>query len=125
MIWLQRFLMAMGVLASVVLVVIVSYMDFSKDEPRVLSEYPNAKWRGGADGGQFVEISKSEPAYYFVQVRNDDGSLWDQGWLKFGDENSQPLTADSVMFFAGEGVIYLQQSQVLSADKALAGVAHE
>ena len=37
--------MAMGVLASVVLVVIVSYMDFSKDEPRVLSEYPNAKWR--------------------------------------------------------------------------------
>ena len=117
--------MAMGVLASVVLVVIVSYMDFSKDEPRVLSEYPNAKWRGGADGGQFVEISKSEPPYYFVQVRNDDGSLWDQGWLKFGDENSQPLTADSVMFFAGEGVIYLQQSQVLSADKALAGVAHE
>ncbi|MCP1498724.1 hypothetical protein J2Y86_003431 [Pseudomonas migulae] len=125
MIWLQRFLMAMGVLASVVLVVIVSYMDFSKDEPRVLSEYPNAKWRGGADGGQFVEISKSEPPYYFVQVRNDDGSLWDQGWLKFGDQNSQPLTADSVMFFAGEGVIYLQQSQVLSADKAWAGVAHE
>ncbi|QVW23258.1 hypothetical protein KJF94_25990 [Pseudomonas hormoni] len=125
MIWLQRFLMAMGVLASVVLVVIVSYMDFSKDEPRVLSEYPNAKWRGGADGGQFVDISKSEPPYYFVQVRNDDGSLWDQGWLKFGDQNSQPLTADSVMFFAGEGVIYLQQSQVLSADKAWAGVAHE
>jgi len=125
MIWLQRFLMAMGVLASVVLVVIVPYMDFSKDEPRVLSEYPNAKWRGGADGGQFVEISKSEPPYYFVQVRNDDGSLWDQGWLKFGDQNSQPLTADSVMFFAGEGVIYLQQSQVLSADKAWAGVAHE
>lgn len=125
MIWLQRFLMAMGVLASVVLVVIVSYMDFSKDEPRVLSEYPNAKWRGGADGGQFVEISKSEPPYYFVQIRNDDGSLWDQGWLKFGDQNSQPLTADSVMFFAGEGVIYLQQSQVLSADKAWAGVAHE
>ncbi|MDR8367753.1 MULTISPECIES: hypothetical protein [Pseudomonas] len=125
MIWLQRFLMAMGALACVALGVIVCYMDFSKAQPHVLSEYPNAKWRGGADGGQFVEISKSEPPYYFVEIRNDDGSLWDQGWLKFGDENSQPLTADSVMFFAGEGVIYLQQSQILSADKAMAGVVYE
>jgi hypothetical protein len=123
--WLQRLLMVMGALACVALGVIVSYMDFSKAQPRVLSEHPNARWRGGADGGQFVEISRSEPPYYFVQIRNENGSLWDQGWLKYGDQNSQPLTADSVMFFAGEGVIYLQQTQILSADKAMAGVAYE
>ncbi|WP_223569281.1 hypothetical protein [Pseudomonas sp. BF-R-26] len=125
MISLQRFLMAMGALACVALVVIVSYMDFSKDQLRVLSEYPNAKWRGGAEGGQFVEITKSERPYYFVQIRNDDGSLWDQGWLKSGEENSEPFTVDNVMFFAGEGVIYLQQRQILSADRAMTGAEHE
>ncbi|NSX07873.1 hypothetical protein HTX81_04665 [Pseudomonas lini] len=125
MIWLQRFLMAMGALAYVALVVIVSYMDFSKDRHRVLSEYLNAKWRGGAEGGQFVEITKSERPYYFVQIRNDDGSLWDQGWLKSGEENSEPFTVDNVMFFAGEGVIYLQQRQILSADRAMTGAEHE
>lgn len=125
MIWLQRFLMAMGALACVALVVIVSYMDFSKDQPRVLSEYPNAKWHGGAEGGQFVEITKSERPYYFVQIRNDDGSLWDQGRLKSGEENSEPFTVDNVMFFAGEGVIYLQQRQILSADRAMTGAEHE
>ncbi|RON28156.1 hypothetical protein [Pseudomonas lini] len=125
MISLQRFLMAMGALACVALVVIVSYMDFSKDQLRVLSEYPNAKWRGGAEGGQFVEITKSERPYYFVQIRNDDGSLWDQGWLKSGEENSEPFTVDNVMFFTGEGVIYLQQRQILSADRAMTGAEHE
>lgn len=125
MISLQRFLMAMGALACVALVVIVSYMDFSKDQLRVLSEYPNAKWRGGAEGGQFVEITKSERPYYFVQIRNDDGSLWDQGWLKSGEENSEPFTVDNVMFFADEGVIYLQQRQILSADRAMTGAEHE
>ncbi|MGY2439388.1 hypothetical protein [Pseudomonas sp. SDO52101_S400] len=46
--WLQRLLMVMGALACVALGVIVSYMDFSKAQQRVLSEHPNAQWRGEA-----------------------------------------------------------------------------
>ncbi|QJI43364.1 hypothetical protein HKK52_21200 [Pseudomonas sp. ADAK2] len=120
MIWVKRFLMAVGLLTCIAGVWVVSRMDFSKAEPRVLSEYPNAKWRGGADGGQYIEVTRSEPPYYFVQVRNDDGSLWDEGWLKFGEKNGEPLTANDVIAFAGEGVIYLQQCKVLSADRAKA-----
>ena len=120
MIWVKRFLMAVGFLACIASVLVVSRMDFSKDEPRVLSEYPNAKWRGGADGGQYIEVTTTEPPYYFVQVRNDDGSLWDEGWLKFGEKNGELLTANDVIVFAGEGVIYLQQCKVLSADRAKA-----
>ncbi|KAA0988538.1 hypothetical protein FQ192_15915 [Pseudomonas sp. ANT_J12] len=120
MIWVKRFLMVVGLLACIASVLVVSQMDFSKAEPRVLSEYPNAKWRGGADGGQYIEVTRSEPPYYFVQVRNDDGSLWDEGWLKFGEKNGEPLTANDVVVFTGEGVIYLQQCKVLSADRAKA-----
>lgn len=120
MIWVKRFLMAVGLLTCIAGVWVVSRMDFSKAEPRVLSEYPNAKWRGGADGGQYIEVTRSEPPYYFVQVRNDDGSLWDEGWLKFGEKNGEPLTANDVVVFTGEGVIYLQQCKVLSADRAKA-----
>ncbi|MFJ7109357.1 hypothetical protein ACIQU2_17430 [Pseudomonas sp. NPDC098740] len=46
MIWVKRFLMVVGFLACIASVLVVFRMDFSKDEPRVLSEYPNAKWRG-------------------------------------------------------------------------------
>lgn len=120
MIWVKRFLMTVGLLACIASVLVVSRMDFSKAEPRVLSEHPNAKWRGGADGGQYIEVTRSEPPYYFVQVRNDDGSLWDEGWLKFGEKNGEPLTANDVVVFTGEGVIYLQQCKVLSADRAKA-----
>ena len=120
MIWLKRFLMVVGALSFLVALGVIYFMGFSKDEPHVLSEYPNAHWRGGADGGQFIEITKSERPYYFVQIRNDDGSLWDEGWLKFGDESSEPFTTDNVLFFEGEGVIYLQQQKVLSSDKAKA-----
>ncbi|WP_236708304.1 hypothetical protein [Pseudomonas sp. RIT-PI-r] len=117
---MKRFLMFMGALSFLALFVGIYFMDFSKDKPRLLSEYPNAHWRGGADGGQFIEITKPERPYYFIQIRNDDGSLWDEGWLKFGDENSEPFTADNVLFFEGEGAIFIQERKVLSSDKAKA-----
>ncbi|EJM08345.1 hypothetical protein AB7M22_005212 [Pseudomonas sp. ADAK2 TE3594] len=120
MIWLKRFLMVVGALSLLVALGVIFFMDFSKDKPHLLSEYPNSHWRGGADGGQYIEVTKSEPPYYFVQVRHESGELWDEGWLKFGDENSEPLTANSVIAFSGEGVIYLQQRKVLSSDKAKA-----
>lgn len=109
--------MAIGALSVLIGLGVMFFMDFSKDKPRGLSEFPNAHWRGGVDGGQYIEVTKSEPPYYFVQIRHESGDLWDEGWLKFGDENSEPLTANSVIAFSGEGVIYLQQRKVLSSEK--------
>lgn len=118
--WLKRFIMFVGAFVLLLGVVVVCFSDFSKDKPHVLSEYPNAHWQGGADGGQYIEITKSEPPYYFVQVRHESGELWDEGWLKFGDEKGEPLTANSVIAFSGEGVIYLQQRKILSPEKVKA-----
>ncbi|NVZ60041.1 hypothetical protein HX797_27645 [Pseudomonas edaphica] len=120
MIWLKRFFMAVGVLSLLIALVVVAFMRFNESQVHVLSEYPNAHWRGGADGGQYIEITKSEPPYYFLQVRHENGELWDEGWLKFGEDDSEPLTANSVVAFSGEGVIYLQQRKVLSPIKSVA-----
>nr|WP_260408726.1 hypothetical protein [Pseudomonas cichorii] len=110
--------MTIGALSLLAALGALYFMDFSKDEPHVLSGYPKAQWRGGADGGQYIEITQSEPPYYFLQVRHENGELWDEGWIKFGDKSSEPLTANSVIAFSGDGIIYLQQRKVFSASKS-------
>jgi hypothetical protein len=54
-------------------------MGFSKDKPHVLKEHPGAYWRGGADGGQFVEITQAEPTYYFYRFVMEMASCGTKG----------------------------------------------
>ena len=120
MIWLKRFLMAMGGLALVLIALYVALMDFTKAPARRLAEHPNAQWQGAADGGHYIEITRAEPPYYFVQVRYESGQLWDEGWLKYEGRDGETLSANEVLAFDGDGVIYLQLRKVLSADKSAA-----
>lgn len=120
MIWFKRFLMSVGVLALLALSLVVVFMDFSKPVVPVLPEHPAAHWQGAADGGHFIEITRSEPPYYFVQVRYESGDLWSEGWLKYEGDNGVALSANEVIAFDGDGVIYLQQRKVLAADQQLA-----
>jgi len=86
LIWLKRFFIGLGVVSLLIALIAVFFMGFSKDKPHVLKEHPGAYWRGGADGGQFVEITQAEPTYYFLQIRYGNGELWDEGWLRFGEK---------------------------------------
>lgn len=117
--WIKRFLILVGAVFLLLIVAVLYHMDFSDEQPHILAEYPNAQWQGGIDGGQFIEVLKSEPPYYFVQVRYESGSLWDEGWVKYG-EKDEPLTANDVIAFSGGGVIYLQQRKVLSPERSRA-----
>ncbi|MCS4259997.1 MULTISPECIES: hypothetical protein [Pseudomonas] len=114
MIWLKRLLMSVGVLALVLLAVVVFKNGFSTTPAHVLAEHPDARWQGGPDGGHYIEITRSEPPYFFVQVRHESGDLWDEGWLKYEDGDASALTTDKVLAFDGDGVIYLQQRKVLA-----------
>lgn len=120
MIWLKRFLMTVGGLALVLIALWVALMDFSKAPAHGLAEHPNAQWQGAADGGHYIEITRAEPPYYFIQVRYESGHLWDEGWLKYEGDDGKTLSANEVLAFDGDGVIYLQQRKVLSADKSSA-----
>ncbi len=115
--WIKRFLILVGVVSLLVIVAVLSHMDFSADQPHILTEHPYAQWQGGVDGGQFIEVTKSEPPYYFVQVRYESGGLWDEGWVKYGEKGDEPLTPSDVIAFSGGGVIYLQQRKVLNPNK--------
>lgn len=120
MIWLKRFLMSVGVLALALLAMALFMVDFSKAPAHVLAEHPNAQWQGAEDGGHYIEITRSEPPYFFVQVRHESGNLWEEGWLKHERGGGETLTANDVIAFDGDGVIYLQQRKVLATDKSKA-----
>ncbi|NBF11754.1 hypothetical protein GV818_24180 [Pseudomonas sp. Fl4BN1] len=120
MIWLKRFLMVIGALALILLALAGGLMDFSKDAVHQLPDHPNAQWQGAADGGHYIEVTRAEPPYFFVQVRYESGSLWSEGWLKYDDGEAGALTASQVLAFDGDGVIYLQQRKVLASDKSQA-----
>ncbi|WP_256674770.1 hypothetical protein [Pseudomonas sp. LD120] len=115
---MKRFLMAIGGLALGLFVLGLTLLDFSKAPAHVLAEHPNAQWQGGPDGGHYLEITRSEPPYYFVQIRYESGDLWEEGWLKYGHGGGETLTANNVIAFDGDGVIYLQQRKLLARDKA-------
>ncbi|MGC5703114.1 hypothetical protein J4P02_23210 [Pseudomonas sp. NFXW11] len=118
MILLQRFLTIMGGLSLLLLIGALLLMDFSPSAPPVLPGHPEARWQGAADGGHFVEITRAEAPYYFVQVRYQSGDLWGEGWVHHPSDAA--LTPDDVLAFDGDGVIYLQQRKVLAASKAAA-----
>ncbi|MGE8412435.1 MAG: hypothetical protein ACN6QY_08740 [Pseudomonas sp.] len=120
MIWLQRFLMLVGVLALVLLGLVLAKVDFAPTPPMVLASHPGAQWQGGVDGGYYVEITRAEPPLFFVQVRHASGDLWDEGWIRYADGDGGPLTADKVLAFDGDAVIYLQQRKVLASEKSIA-----
>ncbi len=120
MIWLKRFLMVVGGLALALIALWVALTDFNKAPAHGLAEHPNAQWQGAADGGHYIEITRAEPPYYFIQVRYESGQLWDEGWLKYEGRDAETLTANKVLAFDGDGVIYLQLRKVLSADKSAA-----
>ncbi|WP_246889975.1 hypothetical protein [Pseudomonas protegens] len=86
--------MSVGVLALVLLAVVVFKNGFSTTPAHVLAEHPDARWQGGPDGGHYIEITRSEPPYFFVQVRHESGDLWDEGWLKYEDGDASALTTD-------------------------------
>ncbi len=82
-----------------------------------------AGWQGTrrfSFGGYFVEITRAEPPLFFVQVRHASGDLWDEGWVRYEDGDGGPLTADKVLAFDGDAVIYLQQRKVLVSQKSIA-----
>lgn len=118
--WIKRFLILVGAVSLLLITVVLSHMDFSAEQPHILTARPNAQWQGGVDGGQFIEVLKSEPPYYFIQVRHESGNLWDEGWVKYGEKGDEPLTSNDVIAFSGGGVIYLQQRKVLSPDQSKA-----
>ncbi|MCU7645791.1 hypothetical protein [Pseudomonas piscis] len=120
LIWLQRLLMSVGVLALVLLGLVLAKMEFAPTPPPALANHPGAQWQGAADGGYFVEITRAEPPLFFVQVRHASGDLWDEGWVRYEDGDGGPLTADKVLAFDGDAVIYLQQRKVLASQKSIA-----
>ncbi|WP_259744326.1 hypothetical protein [Pseudomonas protegens] len=115
---MKRFLMSIGALTLILVALGVAWTGLSKTPRHGLPEHPRAQWQGGADGGHYVEVTRSEAPYYFVQVRYESGGLWSEGWVRQEHGDGAPFTADDVIAFDGDGVIYLQQRKVLAGDKS-------
>lgn len=99
--WLNHLLSLIGALAVIVVVVFWVGSIRSKVK-RVLPEYPDAVWRGAEDGGDFIEITRSAPPDYFVEVRSEGGSLVREGWVRFATHDDKPLTMNRVSASDGE-----------------------
>ncbi|MCY7262013.1 hypothetical protein DMX09_29535 [Pseudomonas protegens] len=118
MIWLKRFLMSIGALTLILVALGIAWTSLFKEAVHTLPEHPRAQWQGGVDGGHYVEVTRSEAPYYFVQVRYESGDLWSEGWLRHEHGDGAPFSADDVIAFDGDGVIFLQQRKVLAGDKS-------
>ena len=58
----------------------------------VLPGHPDAVWRGAQDGGYYIEITRSNPPDYFVQVWEVDSTVEREGWARFITPDGKPLT---------------------------------
>ena len=58
----------------------------------VLPGHPDAVWRGAQDGGYYIEITRSNPPDYFVQVWGVDSTVEREGWARFITPDGKPLT---------------------------------
>lgn len=93
--WLNHLLSLIGALA--VIAAVMFWVGSSRDNAKpVLPAYPDAVWRGAEDGGYFIEITRSTPPDYFVQVRAEGGSLVTEGWTRFATPDGKPLTMNRV-----------------------------
>ena len=81
--WLNHLLSLIGALAIIAVVMVAIKLSWSHSKKPVLPGYPDAVWRGAEDGGDFIEITRSMPPDYFIQVRSEGGSLVKEGWVRF------------------------------------------
>ncbi|WP_426233630.1 hypothetical protein [Pseudomonas sp. TWP3-2] len=100
--WLNHLLSLIGALAIIAVVTVAIRLSWSHSKTPVLPSYPDAVWRGAEDGGDFIEITRSMPPDYFIEVRSEDGSLVKQGWVRFATHDGQPLTMNRVSASDGE-----------------------
>lgn len=100
--WLNHVLSAIGVLAIIALVTLLISLRPSNSSAPVLPGHPDAVWRGAQDGGFFIEITRSNPPDYFVQVRYETGDLNSEGWIRFQTPDGKPLTMARVNSADGE-----------------------
>ncbi|QJI43366.1 hypothetical protein HKK52_21220 [Pseudomonas sp. ADAK2] len=100
--WLNHVLSAIGVLTIIALVTLFISLRPSNSSTPVLPDHPDAVWRGGPDGGFFIEITRSNPPDYFVQVRHESGGLNSEGWIRFQTPDGKPLTMARVNSADGE-----------------------
>ena len=108
-------------LAALALVVILSAAIFMRFEPVVippapLRDHPNAHWSGGVDGGAFFEITRAEPPLYFVEIRYENGDIWNAGWVSYQDHT---LSNSDFWGYYGGDAVYLKSEETLrlSADR--------
>ncbi|WP_347902759.1 hypothetical protein [Pseudomonas purpurea] len=94
--WLRHFLSVVGALAIILGGVFLGGASFDKPAPRVLADHPKAEWLGAEDGGYYVEITRSNPPDYWVQVRYESGSLLSEGWIRYGTQSGTPLTVSQI-----------------------------
>jgi hypothetical protein len=90
--WLNHLLSLIGALAIIAVVTFFSAMSPANSSTPVLPDRPDAVWRGAEDGGYFVEITRSTPPDYFVQVRAVSGSVVREVWVRFATHDGKPLT---------------------------------
>jgi hypothetical protein len=100
--WLNHVLSAIGVLTIIALVTLFISLRPSNPSAPVLPGHPDAVWRGAQDGGFFIEITRSNPPDYFVQVRYETGDLNSEGWIRFQTPDGKPLTMARVNSADGE-----------------------
>lgn len=100
--WLNHLLSLIGALAIIAVVMVAIRLSWSHSKNPVLPSYPDAVWRGAEDGGDFIEITRSMPPDYFIEVRSEDGSLVKQGWVRFATHDGKPLTMNRVSASDGE-----------------------
>ncbi|WP_192559323.1 hypothetical protein [Pseudomonas allokribbensis] len=100
--WLNHLLSLIGALAIIAVVMVAIKLSWSHSKKPVLPGYPDAVWRGAEDGGDFIEITRSMPPDYFIQVRSEGGSLVKEGWVRFATQDGKPLTMNRVSAFDGE-----------------------
>jgi hypothetical protein len=89
--WFQHLLSFVGALSIIATVVFFNAMSPADTSTPVLSGHPDAVWRGAQDGGYYVEITRSNPPDYFVQVRGLDSTVEREGWARFITPDGKPL----------------------------------
>jgi hypothetical protein len=100
--WLNHLLSLIGALAIIAVVMVAIKLSWSHSKKPVLPGYPDAVWRGAEDGGDFIEITRSMPPDYFIEVRSEGGSLVKEGWVRFATHDGKPLTMNRVSASDGE-----------------------